>query len=249
MTAGRDITKGIMFKRQAKGASNIKPKEPKYDDMWDLGVLFEYFKNPLWPGRPNIAMRCKANVLVRASVAGRNKDVAHIFYDSVVWTDTSVTFRLYKWKNKHNEGVKLSRPMTIEKLPSSKQYACAFTALREYMTLHQQDYIRLKPKGIWLNFHGTAEISHSTLANDCRVLLNEVGIPKAYGAATIRHAAITFWRELGIPLEVVMDRTGHRSGALVLKYYDKSSSSYDIMASILKDTESDDEGEYFNESM
>jgi len=62
-----------------------------------------------------------------------------------------------------------------------------------------------------------------------------------YGAATVRHAVITFWRSMGVPYKVVMDRTGHRSENLVQFYYDFSKNEYDITAELLQGVSSDEE--------
>jgi hypothetical protein len=235
-----DVTKSIDFRRQAKGGSNLKPKEPKYDDMWNLSLLFDFLEKPLWPNKPTIAARCKANMLIRASVAGRNNDVTYIHRSSMIWTDTAVSFRFYNWKTKHLEGIRLSRLMTTRKLPAAKSHVCAYSALKIYMDLHESDYARINPEGIWLNYRGTAMIAPPTLAMDTRKAMLEANIPNLYGAATIRHATITFWREQGIPMDVVMDRTGHRSSSLVRKFYDKSKISHDIMAALME-SESDEE--------
>jgi hypothetical protein len=72
------------------------------------------------------------------------------------------------------------------------------------------------------------------LAKDCRDLMRLAGIPAFYGVATIRHAAITFWIEMGISMKVVMIYTGHCSGPLVRKFYDKSKIAHDMTALFLK---------------
>jgi hypothetical protein len=238
-----DITAGIHFSRQARGATNLKPRQPKYDEMWDLNTLFDHLmiSFPLWPGKHNISARCRANVLVRMSVAGRNKDVAFIYYPSVIWTETAVSFSFYNWKTQHTEGTRLSRRMTIRRLPIGKIAICAFSALLNYMTMHADDYARLKPDSIWLHHRGSGTISDAALAKDCRTLMRDADIPQLYGAATIRHATITYWVQLGIPLDVVMTRTGHRSSPLVRKYYDKSRIAHDIMASLHSQPESDED--------
>jgi hypothetical protein len=240
---GEDIMIGILFKRQSRGATNLKPRQPKYDEMWDLSVLLDFLMVtfPIWPKRVNISARCRANVLVRMSVAGRNNDVAYIYYPSLVWTETTVSFSFYNWKTKHTEGTRLSRRMTIRKLPENKIQICAYTALKTYMDIHAKDYERLKPDDIWLHFGGGATMSVGGLAKDCKDLMKAAGISLIYGAGTIQLVTITYWVEQGIPYEFVMTRTGHRSAPLVRKYYDKSRVAHDIMASLHHKPESDED--------
>jgi hypothetical protein len=211
--------------------------------MWDLQGLLDFLMITflIWPKRVNISARCRANVLVQMSVAGRNNDVVYIYYPSLIWSETAVLFSFYNWKTQHTEGTHLSRRMTIRKLPHNKIQICAFTALKTYMDMHSKDYERLKPNDIWLHFDSKGAMSVGGLAKDCKDLMKAAGIPTFYGAGTIRHAAITYWVEQGISYEVVMTRTGHRSAPLVCKYYDKSLISHDIMAALHHRTESDED--------
>ena len=247
LNTGFDLSKEIHFSRQSKGASVLKPKSPKFDDMWDLSILMKHMNGVFWSDKPNISARTKANVLLRISIAGRNSDVAHIFQDSIVWTEDTVLFCFYEWKTKHVEKVKLSRPLIVKKLPNKFANICPFRALRVYVNLHCNDYQRMNSKGIWLDYNGTKEVKPSTLAKCTRDLMRDAGIDRIFGSVTIRHATITFWQNLGIPIGTVIERTGHKSIPLINKYYNKSSIQQDIFADVFErirnDESSDEESE------
>ena len=102
---------------------------------------------------------------------------------------------------------------------------------------------RSPDKGIWFGYRKRkSSLKPATLSKDCKQIMELAGIPPQFSAATIRHAAITWWRNMGVPLEVVMARTGHRSSQLVLFYYDKSNVSHDITSDLLgNELSSDDE--------
>jgi len=53
-----------------------------------------------------------------------------------------------------------------------------------------------------------------------------------FGSATLRHAAITFWRRNGISKETVNERTEHKCMKLVNIFYDRSDTK-DIMTALL----------------
>jgi hypothetical protein len=241
MNTGVEITKNILMQRQARAVSILKPKMPKYEDMWDLEILLQQISRGFWANKTNIRARTKANVLVKISIAGRNSDVAHIHRKSMIWDPEFVKLRFYKWKTQAIEKKTLSRWIVIRKLPSKFRHICAYRALRDYMKLHEEHYKSIKTEGIWLHHSGSNQVKREALASNTRSLMTEAGIDTAmYSSGSLRHATITYWRDLGIPLEVVMDRTGHLSVPLVLKYYDCSQAQLDIFKELA--TQQDPEG-------
>jgi hypothetical protein len=84
--AGFNPSDHIKIKRQAAGIFRKYPALPKYETMWDLRVLLNYFRDTPHPVK-NLDFRLKANALIRASVAGRNVDIAHIHRKSIKWFD------------------------------------------------------------------------------------------------------------------------------------------------------------------
>jgi hypothetical protein len=124
--------------------------------------------------------------------------------------------------------------MVIDKLPKHLSKICAYTALCKYLDLNKEHYDQLNCRQIWLHYNGSKVVSHETLSKDTRALLLLAGIDPIFGAATYRHAAITYWRNNGVPLPTACSRTGHRSIHLVVKYYDRSRIAGDINAMILQ---------------
>jgi hypothetical protein len=238
--AGYNFSEDLLFKKLSKGVMKEFPLDPKYDEMWDLRVLFKHLKS-MSMERQRIDMRTKANILVRTSIAGRNGDVAFIHRKSIKWDEASVRFRFFQWKTQCHTAMRFSNYFSVAK--QSETALCPYNALKEYMALHEKDYESLDCDGIWLNYRGNAEVKPATLANCARKEMKEAGIDELYGAGTIRHATITFWRDNGIPMEKVIERTQHKSTKLVLKFYDKSCTKLDIMADILDEWDDCEEGQ------
>ena len=97
--------------------------------------------------------------------------------------------------------------MMIWKVRDQRIYT--FSALREYCYYHANHYQALQSMGIWLSYKGTKQVKPQTLAVQTQSVMRDAGIDAMYGVATLRHAAITFWRDQGISLDEVMERTGH----------------------------------------
>jgi len=242
--SGIELSATIMFKRFSQGTKNLFPKDAKYDEMWNARVIYEFYNNRPVP-TSNIDLRTRANVLIRLSVAGRNKDLAHIHRESIIWGKDWVKIRLFRWKTQRHNPRRFTNFMLINKADDPKN--CAYEALRAYMGLHTDDYETLEAKSIWLAFNGTKEVLPDTLANCTRRLMSEAGINVVmFGSATLRHAAITFWRQNGVSRKTVNERTGHKCLRLVAIFYDRSDMK-DIMTELLNSggtdqfTESSDE--------
>jgi hypothetical protein len=237
-----EITKHPLLRHQGTAVSSLKPKQPKYDEMWDLDILLQFLtKDDFWPEKLNIRARTRANILFRMSVAGRNRDIAHVDRRTMIWNEDFVKLRLYKWKTKHVEKKSLFRWMVVRKLPPGYEKVCAFTALKYYIDLHAHDYKRLDCRGIWLHYKGKNQISGAALSDKTKDILRLARINIIYTSSIIRHVTITWWRDMGVPLEVVMDRTGHLSVALVLKYYDCSEAQLDLFRELAEQADSNRE--------
>jgi hypothetical protein len=219
------------LKRLIKGASSKRLKEAKYDKMWNIEILYSYFYSRPKSKKQIIDAQTKAVMLVRASTAARNSDTSFIHQPSIKWEEDSVSIRFFRWKTQHLKNNKYFQYTKIVKLPEEYANVCAYRALREYMDLMKSHYEGCNHPYIWLHFNSASPVKKATLAKQTRETMEAMGIPKIYGCATIRHAAITFWGKVGFSFDQVMDRTGHRLKELVLKYYDKSDVANDLTAS------------------
>jgi hypothetical protein len=209
--------------------------------MWDVRVLWEHLKTDFWSQKTAIKLRTRAIILIRMSAAARNGDATHIHRPSITWTSKSVSFRYFQWKTDRFSGRKYSRRIHVKKLPPENLHMCAYRALRAYMSYHVRDYEKSNHEYVWLHYNGSTHVQAAVLAADTSKLMGEAGIGKEFKSGSIRHAMITFWRRCKVPIESVMDRTGHRSKRLVLTFYDLSEIDGDITAEMVCQGESSDE--------
>jgi hypothetical protein len=99
-TRGVDWSQDRLFKNLANALRIDNPKSAKYEEMWDIKVLWECLKFPLFEKKPDIEARTRANILVRLATAGRNGDVCNILRESVTFFATRVEFQYFQWKTK-----------------------------------------------------------------------------------------------------------------------------------------------------
>jgi hypothetical protein len=126
--------------------------------------------------------------------------------------------------------------------------ATVFTKLKVYMTANKAYYdsdLGRAHNYIWTKYNSGVAIVSNTVSSDSRKMMELAGINvRVYGAATIRHAAISKWRMMGLPRERVAERTFHRSLNIISFYYDKSVIT-DLNASLV--TERGRDAVYFDE--
>lgn len=256
VATGEDWNNKTLVKLAMQAINRLRPVVPRYVDMWDIRRIYEYYsKGKETRGdkkqRPNIELRTKAFILTRASIAGRGKDVTRIARSTVQFGNEGMSFRLYGWKTQAKERVR-SLSNVIEVKSMERKDICAVTAMKEYMTMNETMYRSERGKlhdSVWIHYNRADEVKEQTLAKDTKETMKEMGIDtRIFGPATIRHAAISFWCNMGVSREEVARRTGHRSLNVISFYYDKSVTR-DIMAGFEKeittgeDEESDEDVE------
>lgn len=236
VNTGVDWSNQVLVKRACKGASNLRPRFPKHQNMWNVTLLYEHLRKPLFGGkRPIIEARTRANITIRLSIAGRQGDVANIHLPSVKFQGDRMSIRFYQWKTKSREGTYLSREYQFVKLPAKFAYLCPVRATKKYIAVNSSNY-RPGQLNLFTSYASPATVKPATLAKDVGHVMKDAGIPTEFKSSTLRHATITHWRNSGIRMEDVMRRTGHRCDALVRKFYDFSVSGYDINQVALTDS-------------
>ncbi len=249
-STGANLSDDIRIRRLVEGHAYKHPKMAKYDSMWDIRQLWDFFRKGFWSDRPGIMRRTKAVALLRASIAARNCDIAHV-HRQMKWTADAVSFRFYKWKTQRKEKLLYSRWFSVKKLPARQAHKCAYRALADYVFYYAEYFERIasSPNNpeLWLSYDGKNPVGMETLAKCTTELLREAGIDACYGQGTIRHAVITYWRSKSVSRDQCLDRTGQRSRSLIDKFYDLSAREVDINAEIDSDVDSEVDIDDFGE--
>ena len=210
------LSQNVWFRRHSAGHAFLHPRSPKYDEVWDIHIIWNFLKTNYLSDKPNIRLRTFAVILLRLSIAGRNKDIAHVSR-FLRWEDDKVSFRLFHWKGNRRDPRRYSEWFVIRRLPLDQSYRCAYHALRSYVDSFS-DSLNSLPSDcqfLWLHWRDSRPVVHETLARDQKMLMVAAGIPSHFGPASLRQATISYWRSMGVPYADVMKRTGHRSQRVV----------------------------------
>ena len=221
----KDWSENTIISKVVEAVTKLKRPAPKYLSMWDIDRLKDYYMKGEQV-TSIIGLRQRAIVLVRASLAARSKDVWAIARHTVKFSQDEVRFRFFSWKNRSIGEKSLSSEYEIQFLVTDLKRRCAATALKEYMQAvgpFYSDEHGAKHDVVWVFWNSGKSLKAKTVASDSKKVMEAIGIDTTvFGPATIRHAAISKWHELGVPREVVARRTGHRSLNVISFYYDKS---------------------------
>lgn len=140
---GQDWNQKMCIKLAIQSVNRLKPAKAKYKDIWDIRRVYDFYKTPVSDPerlrRRSIEARTKAIILIRASVAGRNKDIARISRRSVKILKEGVQFQLYGWKTRENGRVEeLSKPIVLRFMQDER--ICAAKAMIKYMEMNKALY-------------------------------------------------------------------------------------------------------------
>lgn len=210
--------------RVVQGMQRERRPEPRYDDMWDAKIAYRFYRElgPIQGDKIIVAHRRKAVFLVRLAFAARAADVLCISRASVQWSDSSVSFRLFRWKTQGAGGPRLSDTITLEALPAELRDACAVAALHQYMAANSANYVSAGHDYVWTAYNSSTPVKTSTILADCQKEMTKMNIPIQYKPASLRHAAISAWAAAGVTRDQAMRRSGHKAANTITKFYDRS---------------------------
>ena len=240
---GVNFSENPLLAIHARGSRNQNPKEGyKYEDMWNAQVLIDFLRT--YDANSLKRLRAKTFALVRLSIAGRNGDVTHIDRHSILWGEDYVSFKMFRHKTLRFQTS--AQRLVLRKVKDYR--VCPYYHFHMYMLVYRDAHasLRYDERRLWMSMRTpVVPVGPPTLAGDVKELMLAAGVPSEYGPHTIRHAAITYWRENNVSLEGVIERTGHKSTRLVSQFYDRAKISKDWMAEILNARgESDHEEEW-----
>jgi hypothetical protein len=199
--------------------------------MWDAKVMWNYYLKKEIGVSEWKALCRRALCLLHLNLAARTKVFQRIARSSIVVDKEGVKFQFYGWKTQRFEKTKLSKPVRVKFMDN--EGVCPARALDAYITSNKNLY--QTPEGlahdnVWIWCNKPTPVKTQTLAADARAVMENCGInTSVFKPASLRHAAISFWKTMGLSREQIAEQTMHRSLNVISFYYDKAVESKDIM--------------------
>jgi len=199
-----------------------KPPGPKYDDTWDITLIFKWAARLGENERMALdKLRDKVVVLIRCDTFARGSDVAKLFRSEVKWAKDEVKVRFYRpkeWRPQSNRGLGEFSPwITVRKV--DRPNICAYRALQVWLERTK----RKDPKGgVICGLGKGGSVGAETIARISHRVMEEAGVPPKFRSQSIRGAASSAASDYGAPIGMVLNQ-GRWSAATTWKkhYYRK----------------------------
>ncbi len=212
-----NIGSNPLVSRLLKGVFERRPPAPRYDETWDVGIVFGFLKTVEPLSRLCLLDLTKKTICLMALVSGKRRNALHqlkvtnmkICDDHVVFTNV---------KQKQDKPGKPIKPISFYKYDIDKEL-CVFRCILYYITvtkdLRTDDgfFIRTKKP----HRHATSE----TLSNWIKDVLHSSGVDIAtYSSHSTRSAAASAANKT-ISVDTILNAVGWTCEKTFARFYNK----------------------------
>ena len=215
---GQSVGNNPIVCRLLKGCYEKNPPNPRYEDIWDVNLVFKILKD--WGPTKDLDLKrlsWKLVMLLLLVSSQRGQTIVNLSTEGMI-LDEKVVFRMQKLL-KHN---RLGEPLDtiiLRPFPLCKRL-CVVRTIKAY--LGRTEALR-KHKQLLLSFVKPHKpISRDTLGRWTLTVMRLAGVDiQKYKSHSTRGAATSAARRLGVPLNLIMKRASWRNVESFAKYYNK----------------------------
>ena len=205
--------------RFLRGVFNTRPSLPRYQEIWDISIVFTYLKSLHPPEKLTLKDLTMKTTMLVASLSGQRCQTIHALdVNNMVLMKDRCTFYI-------QELLKTSRPgkhfgkLELRAYHPDKRL-CVVTFLEEYVR-------RTKPlrgsSRLFISYqkpHGS--VTTDTVGRWLRKVLENSGLDvRKYGAHSTRAASTSAAKLVNISIQSIMDAAGWSNAETFRKFYDK----------------------------
>ncbi|KAA6395487.1 MAG: hypothetical protein EZS28_008986 [Streblomastix strix] len=206
-----DVSKLPLVVSAAKKFELAIKSKAKYTTMWDLDILLSYMvKQDKLNGKKLMGQTMASFV---AFTAERMTELTRMIVGGVIFNDEGmiVKIKVKKGKKEIEYEVQVNR---------QKNKICLVESMKRW--LNDVECLKGEEDAVWYDLEKKKKLSPQACSTVLRKILDEIGIDKQYGGATIRHAMMSKLRKQGASIEEVNAFTRHAPGSNVVDvYYNK----------------------------
>jgi hypothetical protein len=227
-----------------KALRNEKPPVPKYEDTWDIGILFKYLSSLGINSKLSLSvLTLKVIILVKIDLMGRGSDLSKAFRSQVVFSGAkSFRIRMYSTKeqgksSKFSHG-KWTKWVEVGEYPKDRKI-CSVSTLKAYIKrTTSSEYANdicvegKQTRGLFSSIvvarSGQSKgkfwsLSSQRISKYVLEGMSKAGIDVSkYGAHSTRHASVSMARDAGANLEKVLSQARMSSKRNFEKFYYRS---------------------------
>lgn len=205
--------------RLMKGVSRTRPSLPRYNSIWDVSQVFDYFrKQPLVQYLSLHELTLRNVMLVALVTAQRCQSLYMLSLNNMIITDKQYCFTIsadYKQARKGTDNMKIILPA----YPADLRI-CVFTTLTEY--IKRTSELRKDDKLFISTIRPYGSVSKDTIAHWIKTSLGRAGIDTSmFKPHSTRSASVSKAKMNGADLQTILNTAGWSNAGTFAKFYDK----------------------------
>ena len=211
-----------MVKRFLKGVYELRPSFPKHKDIWDLKLIFDYFRTQ--DSAANLSLKeltLKVTFLLLLLSGQRCQTVRCLNIDHMQKSTNKYTFHIMEKVKQSRVGTHIA-PLQFIRYPDDEKI-CVVHHLHEY--INRTGLLRNSEKQLLISFckpHGP--VSNDTISRWVKSLLLSAGIDTTkFSAHSTRAASASFLASNSISIDDIMKSVGWSSESVFQRFYHKPS--------------------------
>ncbi|XP_068724072.1 uncharacterized protein [Montipora capricornis] len=205
--------------RFLRGVFNTRPSLPRYQEIWDISIVFTYLKSLHPPEKLTLKDLTMKTTMLVASLSGQRCQTIHALdVNNMVLTKDRCTFYIQELLKTSRPGKHFGKLELRAYHPDNR--LCVVTFLEEYVR-------RTKPLRCSSSLFISYQKPHDSVTTDTvgrwlRKVLENSGLDvRKYGAHSTRAASTSAAKTVNISIQSIMDAAGWSNAETFRKFYDK----------------------------
>lgn len=204
---GPELGQHPLIKRFCKGASNMRPAEPRYKSTWDPKIVLDFMSD--WVPNDQIPLdqlSAKLAVLLALTTGQRMQTLIAIDIRNIVRVSDCIEIKIPA-KLKTSKTKKKQPTLNIPTYKTDPRI-CVTSALEAY--LQRTKEIRGEEQALFISFRRPYKaITTQTLSRWIKNVLTESGIDTSvFSAYSTRHASTSRAKRMGVNMDVILKTAG-----------------------------------------
>ena len=215
---GYEIGKHPLVCRLMKAVFRAKPSLPKYNKVWDIGLLVSYLRQyGCVDSLDRKSLSVKLLALLQISTAGRLSTLHSIKISDLHWDNGCLIIQI-------SNLLKTSRP-SFHQSPYrfdcyTENILCVNCHVRQYLV--DTAGVENRSEYLFLTYQAPySRASLDTLRRWMKDILRKAGVPLGYGAHSVRTASVSAAFSRGLEVETILKTGGWSSEKTFQKHYNR----------------------------
>lgn len=209
-----------LISRLLKGIFNLRPPMPRYQETWDVKVVFRYLRTLSPASRLTLKqITLKLSMILALTSAQRVQSLSFLHLDRMNLNKDQVSFHFHELLKQHKPGNRNST-LKLRSYPPDRRL-CVVTYLRQY--IQRTSNIRGTERYLLISYKKPYKrVTTSTIARWIKEVMKAAGInTNLYKAHSTRAAATSAASSNDLPITHILKQAGWSNEKTFRTFYEK----------------------------